>query len=411
MAKVKCEYCGNYISDLDPICPVCGARNKDHKRTSDGTPKTIEELKSWYIARNLPPEETTRFFIGKNIKEPKAFGIYEENGTFIVYKNKANGQRAIRYQGTDEAYAVNELYLRLKEEILNQKNINVNKKRGTTRTNSYSKRKSKHLLSTLIFIIMLNVFLVNFLAPALVMFNLADKPSSMDYYLSNDGTAYYNEGYNNGVYEWWIYDKDSGEWNLYETYDDKNTFPPNVNKENRYAFAADLAEKLGIPYNEFSIYNSRNYIDAGHHFTPDTSYYYYNNNLYYFLDDNHSYWGDTDNSGWYKYNDNDTWEYYCDEEDKEKLGEDLYYSEDDYSVGNNIQNIYDYNDSLSSSWNPTSFTSTSWYQSYQENNYAYEKYQEDNQNDNYNDWSNDSDWDWDSGSDWDSGGTDWDSDW
>ena len=63
MAKVKCEYYGNYINDLDPICHVCGARNKDHKRSSDGTPKTIEELKSWYIARNLPPEETTRFFI------------------------------------------------------------------------------------------------------------------------------------------------------------------------------------------------------------------------------------------------------------------------------------------------------------------------------------------------------------
>lgn len=94
-----------------------------------------------------------------------------------------------------------------------------------------------------------------------------------------------------------------------------------------------------------------------------------------------------------------------------KLPDFLYYPEDDYSVGNNIQYIYDYNDSLSTSWNPTSFTSTSWYHSYQENNYAYEKYQEENRNDNYNDWSNDSDWDWDSGSDWDSGGTDWDSDW
>ena len=411
MAKVKCEYCGNYINDLDPICPVCGARNKDHKRTADGTPKTIEELKSWYIARNLPPEETTRFFIGKNIKEPKAFGIYEENGIFVVYKNKANGQRAIRYQGTDEAYAVNELYLRLKEEILNQKNINVNKRRSTVRTNNYHKRRNKSLLSTLILIIMFNVFLLNFGVPAIVNFNRLGNISSMDYYLSDDGIAYYNEGYNNGAYEWWIYDKDSGEWNLYGTYDDKKTLPPNVKKQNKYSFAADLAEKLGIPYDEFSIYNSKNYIDAGHHLTPDTSYYYYDNNLYYFLDDNHSYWGNTDNSGWYKYNDNDTWEYYCDAEDKEKLGEDLYYSEDDYSVGNNIQYIYDYNDSLSTSWNPTSFTSTSWYHSYQENNYAYEKYQEENRNDNYNDWSNDSDWDWDSGSDWDSGGTDWDSDW
>ena len=40
---------------------------------------------------------------------------------FIVYKNKADGTRAVRYKGTDEAYAVNELYLKLKDEILNQK--------------------------------------------------------------------------------------------------------------------------------------------------------------------------------------------------------------------------------------------------------------------------------------------------
>ena len=60
--------------------------------------KTIEELKSWYIARKLPPEETTRFFIGKNIKEPRAFGIYQDGNKFIVYKNKADGSRAVRYK-------------------------------------------------------------------------------------------------------------------------------------------------------------------------------------------------------------------------------------------------------------------------------------------------------------------------
>ena len=86
-----------------------------------GTPKTIEELQAWYEARNLPPSDVTRFFIGVNYKGPKAFGIYKEGNDFIVYKNKADGQRAVRYKGSDEAYAVNELYLRLKEEILNQK--------------------------------------------------------------------------------------------------------------------------------------------------------------------------------------------------------------------------------------------------------------------------------------------------
>lgn len=85
--------------------------------------KTIEELKQWYIDAHLPPENITRFFIGKNCKEKKAFGIYKDTNTghFVVYKNKANGVRAIRYEGFDEAFAVNELYLRLKQEIANQK--------------------------------------------------------------------------------------------------------------------------------------------------------------------------------------------------------------------------------------------------------------------------------------------------
>ena len=129
MAKVKCDYCGSYINEIDENCPSCGAVNQAHKRVADGTPKTIEQLKIWYKERGLPPEYVTRFFIGQNIKAPKVFGIYEENGMFIVYKNKSDGTRVIRYQGTDEAYAVTELYLRLKEEILNQKSLNLEKRR------------------------------------------------------------------------------------------------------------------------------------------------------------------------------------------------------------------------------------------------------------------------------------------
>lgn len=119
--EIKCEFCGAYINDTDATCPNCGAVNEHHKRTADHTPQTIEELKQWYEDRHLPPYDVTRFYIGVNYQSPKAFGIYEDNGKFIVYKNKADGSRAIRYQGTDEAYAVNELYLKLKSEILNQK--------------------------------------------------------------------------------------------------------------------------------------------------------------------------------------------------------------------------------------------------------------------------------------------------
>lgn len=121
MEKI-CDYCGVKYDDGLSVCPSCGAPN-NFVRHGDGVPRTIEELKQWYKDANLPPEETTRFFIGRNYIERCAFGIYkdENTGDFIVYKNKDTGVRAIRYQGKDEAYAVNELYLRLKEEITNQK--------------------------------------------------------------------------------------------------------------------------------------------------------------------------------------------------------------------------------------------------------------------------------------------------
>ena len=89
---------------------------------SGAKPKTIEELKK-YCEDNGFTSEKTRFFVGENYKEPKAFGIYKDegNGEFIVYKNKDDGNRAIRYRGYDEAFAVGELYDRLQKEIVNQK--------------------------------------------------------------------------------------------------------------------------------------------------------------------------------------------------------------------------------------------------------------------------------------------------
>lgn len=135
MPQVKCEYCGAYIEETAEKCPNCGAVNANFKRIVDNTPKTIDELKDWYMARKLPPESVTRFFIGKDVKEPRAFGIYRDGSDYVVYKNKNDGSRAVRYRGTDEAYAVNEIYLKLKSEILNQKSRNI----GRSRTGKNSK--------------------------------------------------------------------------------------------------------------------------------------------------------------------------------------------------------------------------------------------------------------------------------
>ena len=82
-------------------------------------PKTIQELQEYCKGKGMPLRKM-RFFIGEDFKEPKAFGIYQDGDRYVVYKNKANGSRAVRYHGPDEAYAVKELYLKLMSECHNR---------------------------------------------------------------------------------------------------------------------------------------------------------------------------------------------------------------------------------------------------------------------------------------------------
>lgn len=141
--KITCEYCGSIYDDSEECCPGCGAKVTVGRMGNPG-PSTIEELQKWYNDRNLPPAEVTRFFIGVDYKLPRAFGIYRNGDEYIVYKNKADGTRAVRYRGTDEAYAVNELYMRLKEEILNQKAHNA---AGGTSSDTFQSRPGSKLAS------------------------------------------------------------------------------------------------------------------------------------------------------------------------------------------------------------------------------------------------------------------------
>ena len=380
--QVKCEYCGSYINDLDEKCPNCGATNEHHKRTADGTPKTIEQLQDWYKARNLPPEEVTRFFVGKNIREPKAFGVYEENGTFYVYKNKADGTRAIRYQGADEAYAVNELYMKLKEEILNQKRINLEKNTNNgnnTNYTSYTPQKKKKKKGCLITFIILTVIAI--------FAGITAGPSS-EYYISNSNDLFYYSGS-----EWWNYNAQDKEWNPYNG-ELVSKRPLELKSDfTKYIDVATVASLLSIQdVNSVDIFRNHKYLDL-HPVKPTENYYTKDGKTYYFLNDAYgSSYGTRDNTGWYYYNDiNNSWEYYSSYDDKEKLG-DLYYVPGDYTSYNS-SNIYD-------------FSNTVWYSEKLDAEIAHDDYTSSSY-----DWSSDSDWDWDSGSDWDSGGSDWDSDW
>ena len=133
----KCNICLCEAADGIKHCIYCGAEIGARE------PKTVDELKAYCEARNLPTEKM-RFFIGEDYREPKAFGIYEDaDGAFVVYKNKADGTRAVRYSGPDEAYAVRELFLKMQQEIGNQKQKSARTERGK-REQLHRKEEKKH---------------------------------------------------------------------------------------------------------------------------------------------------------------------------------------------------------------------------------------------------------------------------
>jgi hypothetical protein len=192
----NCAYCGTALGPGDEICPSCGAPNPHHVPGGEaGTrkPRTIEELRAFCESKGMPLEKM-RFFIGINEPSPRAFGIYREGDRFIVYKNKSDGSRAVRYDGPDEAYAVNELYLKLLEEH----RLRQNGGSGGTRSSGARRRPSRNSTVIIIAVIVL-YFLVQ-----LVVGKLSHRKDG--YYRTGDD-LYYRYGsswYMDSGYDDWV---------------------------------------------------------------------------------------------------------------------------------------------------------------------------------------------------------------
>ena len=233
--QVKCNYCGALIEETSETCPKCGAPLSGSHRTAKEQPKTIAELQEWYVAHHLPPEEITRFFIGKNITEPKAFGIYrDDNGDFVVYKNKSTGERAIRYKGADEQYAVNELYQRLKAEIADQKGNRPSSQQPVV-DNTKKKKKKKGCLIAIIILCVIGILGAIF-----------DKTPPNGYYHYN-GAQYYHQGSS-----WYYYDKEKDDWF-------PSTEEIDIDKKNAKDFQTD--QHYGKDFESSSWYDSGSHSD------------------------------------------------------------------------------------------------------------------------------------------------------
>ena len=196
----KCAYCGATLLSTDEVCPQCGAPNPNYQAPKEEEhqifqPRTIEELKQYCAERNMPLLRM-RFFIGDDFREPKAFGIYEENGRYIVYKNKADGTRAIRYQGEDEEYAVNEIFEKLLDECHSRGIYPDGKPEEGVRI-----AKQRNVFK--------NIFLIASIVMMLTfgLFSFFDKSHKNDgYYQFGNGTVYYHYG------DDWFYDSADYGW-------------------------------------------------------------------------------------------------------------------------------------------------------------------------------------------------------
>ena len=228
--QVKCDYCGSFIDEQLETCPNCGAPNERIKRTATGVPRTIEELKAFCAEKNIPLDKF-KFHIGENYEGPQAFGIYydEQNKEYVVYKNKSDGSRSVRYHGHDEGYAVNEIYQKLKEQIGDYKAYRASKGaihgNGSGSSGKNTPDGKSRLIQTLTWVILIIIVLF-------VLFGSTGKKSSGNngsFYNYNGNSYYYNDG------SWYNYDTDT------DTYSETHDVPSEL-ENNRDDYYDDLNE-------------------------------------------------------------------------------------------------------------------------------------------------------------------------
>ena len=322
MAKKTCPACGAPVSAGEDFCSFCGAlipRNEASSQTQSAaaqavqstpeteaprvsrrvqTPKTIEELLAFCERHELPLSKM-RFFIGLDYPGAKAYGIYQDqNGDFVVYKNKADGSRAVRYRGPDEAHAVNELFQKLKEEATGQRARVASARKGTpvsspseSRSYPYSdqvvqsrrpKKKKAHGLLIGIIAVAAAITIVRTVTAIQNNTPFHSSPST-GYYHYND-QYYYNQND-----DWYLYNNDIGCWYPIYTIDD------------------ELTDNYGDYYSSYSYfddYGVENFADSGYYDSYSGSSSSYSSDW----DSSDSDWDSSDSDWDWDWDDDDDWD-------------------------------------------------------------------------------------------------------
>lgn len=215
--KIKCDFCDGMYEDTEQFCPGCGAVNPNMKNEANQgsganqVPQTIEELKAFCESKNLPLNDM-RFFLGIDFKEPRAFGIFKDtDGNYVVYKNKADGTRAERYRGSDEAFAVKEIYDKMKSEVDLRRNKHGSSGKpasATFNSGKKTKRKLGDKISAPIICASIIAVIVG------ISIHVSIKTPSRGYYKYND-TYYYCQSSN----DWYYFDPLDAVWLFVDSID------------------------------------------------------------------------------------------------------------------------------------------------------------------------------------------------
>lgn len=189
------------------------------------TVSSIEEFKNLFEEFGINSEKV-RFYIGEYHLGPKAFGIYQENEDFIVYKVKDDGSTSIRYKGPDEVYACNELYQKFLEEL--SKRVSLSKKYNPYSELTYAqenklkiekikKQREAQRKQRIFFAIFGGLFTVLFLS--LVIYSCSnEKNIENDIHTNTHYYTYHNHYYSHYNDYWYSYNPMNHSWILYYPY-------------------------------------------------------------------------------------------------------------------------------------------------------------------------------------------------